>query len=208
VDESLLNISERIKLIDAKLTSIGKTLNGNIIQNIIIFLLSIIAIFATGIAALLPPLYDLTPEKYLQLVPVAILYSFVQFGFVSLRGLHLMAERDKLTRELGKISPIDLQRLRIIFRSDSFLEVFYKTLIFDGEEPTKIYKAFVIFWIILIVCGNTVFLVWFMIKNINGGNAVMAIFLVIAVLTSIGAYRDYWFKAKKLRAGMVVFFKS
>ena len=208
MDERLSNISERITLIDGKLTSIGKTLNGNIIQNIIIFLLSIVAIFPTGIAGLLPPLYNLTPEKYLQLVPVAILYSFVQFGFVSLRGLNLMAERDKLIRELKRVSPVDLQRLRIIFRSDSFLEVFYKTLIFDGEEPTKIYKAFVIFWIILIVCGNTVFLFWFMIKNIIAGNAVMAIFLVIAALTSLGAYRDYWFKARKLRADMSAFFKD
>src|SRR5205085_8412132 len=113
------------------------------------------------------------------LIPVAILYAFVQFGFISLRGLNLMAERDKLLCELDKDLPFDVLRLKIIFRSDSFLEIFYKTLIFDGirtatgaEEPTKIYKAFVIFWIILIVFGNTLYILWFMVKNIISHNTV------------------------------------
>ncbi len=215
MDETLLNISDRLSLVDAKLSSIGKRLNTNVIQNIIVFLLSTIAVFAQSIAALLPPLYDLEPKKYLQLVPVAILYVFVQFGFVSLRGLHLMAERDRLILELNKISTFEILRFKIIFRLDSFLEIFYKTLVFDGiktpdgieEEPTKIYKAFVLFWIVLIVCGNTLYLMWFMYKNIIEGNSVLAIFLVIACITIIGAYRDYWFKTKKLRKSIADFFE-
>lgn len=213
MSESLINKSDRIQIVDTKLESIGKRLNIIIGQGVLIFLLCIIDIFSSETQSLLPEILGLEPSQYLQLLPVGIFYSFIQFGFLSLRGLYLISERDILIVELSASeSKVELTRIKNIFRLVSFLEIFYKTLIYDGvttkveqEEKKFMYKAFSLMSIIFINFGNNAFLIYYLVKyldlkdSIDYTNYPLIIFCAIAIIVTILAYYDYFFKVKRLR---------
>lgn len=200
--------------IDAKLTRLGKSIDTNIIQNFVIF-----GIFTFPLLALnmdLPIIYGIKSDIYLLLVPIVLVFLFVRFGFITLRFLNLMVERDKAILEIVKKSNYEienLKRLKNVYRQSSFGEVFYKSLIFKGiefkgykEELTKFYKPFTFVWIILVVVTNTLLTVGYLYKYLVLKNYYFFIILIIGIIIITICYVDYYLKIKQIKKEMRAFY--
>lgn len=202
--------------IDAKLTRLGKSIDTNIMHNFIVFGIFTLYLLARDHFYNLPGYEDLKPDQYLIFIPLLLVFLFVRFGFVSLRFLKLMVERDKTILTMVKVledKKEHLIRLKNVYRLSSFGEVFYKTLIFGGiefedykEEPTKTYKVFTYVCIIFIVIVNTLLTGVFLCKYFIEGDFYLFGLMLFGILIMAGSYVDYLKKLKLIKKDIVDFY--
>ena len=202
--------------IDAKLTRLGELIDTNIMQNFIVFGISTIFLIIPEQTEDLPEFLGLDPSQYIILIPLILVFLFVKFGFVSLRFLQLIAERDKTILKMvdGMENKKEhLIRLKNVYRLSSFGEVFYKTLIFKGveingykEELTKAFKPFTFIWIIFIIVTNTLLSFFFLDIYFDEKQYYFLISLSIGILIIIGCYVDYFKKIRHIKKDINEFY--
>lgn len=207
-------LTELNATIDEKLTRLGKAIDMNILQNFIVFGIFTLPLLAPGTFSL-PKIYGVSPEQYQFIIPLVLVILFVRFGFITLRFLRLIVERDKTILTIVasmKDKTAHLKRLKNVYRQSSLGEVYYKTLVFPGinyldyiEEPTKSYRAFTYFWISIIV-ANTLLTVIYLYQYIHGKLWYFSILLFLGILIIIFSYVDYFIKIKRIKQDMQNFY--
>lgn len=181
---------EYLETIDNKLTRTGRSIDFNIVEFYLILGFYIARIWMEWDTDNSPDFFGLEAELYFPIVPIVSVFIFVRFGFVSLRAMRLIVERDLLIKEKAANNE-ERRTLTNIYRQSSFEEVFYEMLILDKKtRRARAGQSAVPFGLVAIVAPIAIVMIFGV--GYHFFDAICAKSWVYVVLYSLGLLAIVW----------------